>query len=448
MADTTAPSNSSPGEITNTNPLAEIGVSGIKQATGYLWEEYLPQLRGRQGIRVYQEMSQNDPTVGAILRAMELIVKALDWNVTPIDDSPAADEGKQFLESVMTDMSHTWQDFLSEALTMLAYGFSYHEIVWKKRNGPDQQDPSQRSNFTDGKIGIRKLAPRSQDSLLRWEMQPDGGIAGFHQLPPMGGGIYYIPIERALLFRTVSRKNSPEGVSMLRNAYRPWYFLKSIEEYEAIGIERELAGVPVISIPATYLSSKDPKDIAVRQAYEKVARDLKFNEQAGIVIPSDTFTDQDGKPTTVKKVEIKLLTSAGKRTIDTSAVALRHQQSITRTVLADFIMMGEQAGNSRGSYSMHQGKVDLFMKAAQAVVDQLADPLNRFLVPRLWAINGLPRETMPQFSPAKVSQIDMLELGTYLTDLATAGVLTPDDDLENFAREAASMPPKVTSDSL
>ena len=29
---------------------------------------------------------------------------------------------------------------------------------------------------------------------------------------------------QALLFRTKSRKDNPEGRSILRNAYRPWYF--------------------------------------------------------------------------------------------------------------------------------------------------------------------------------------------------------------------------------
>jgi hypothetical protein len=36
----------------------------------------------------------------------------------------------------MDDMSHTWDDMISEILTMLVYGWSWHEIVYKKRVGP------------------------------------------------------------------------------------------------------------------------------------------------------------------------------------------------------------------------------------------------------------------------------------------------------------------------
>lgn len=429
------------GESTNDNPLVEIGVSGLKQASGFLWEEYLPQLRGRQGIRVYQEMAQNDPTVGAVLKALELIISAVDWKVIPADDSPEAAVEQAFVESLMDDMSHTWQDFMSEALTMLPFGFAYHEVLFKVRAEIGSKDPTRRSRFPDGRIGIRKLAPRSQDSLLRWEMQTDGGIAGFHQMPPMGGGVYYIPIERALLFRLSSKKNSPESWSILRNAYRPWYLLKSIEEYEAIGIERELVGLPIVRIPARYLSSTNPQDIAVKIAYQQVARDMRFGQQSGVVIPSDTWTDPDGKISSTPQVDISLITSGGQRTIDTDKVIQRHQRSIARSVLADFLMLGEGSGTARGSYGMHESKASLFMTACGFILDQIESPLNRHLLPRVWAMNNLPPETMPTLKHGKVDEANLDALGKYVSDLAGAGMpLFPDPDLEGFLRTSAGMP--------
>lgn len=435
------PQNPAAGESTNNDPLVEIGVSGLKQANGFLFEEYLPQLRGRQGIRVYQEMSQNDPIVGAVLRALELIIASVRWDVTAADESPEAAAEKAFVESVIDDMSHTWQDFISEVLTMLPYGFAYQEILFKTRADRDGSDPARRTKYPDGRIGIRKLAPRSQDSLLRWEMQQDGGIAGFHQLPIIGGGIYYIPIERALLFRVNSRKNSPESWSILRNAYRPWYMLKSIEEYEAIGIERELVGLPVVSIPARYLNSKDPADIAVRNAYQQIARDIRFGQQSGVVIPSDPFTDPDGKISTMPMVQVKLLTSGGQRTIDTDKVIQRHQRGIAKSVLADFLMVGEGGSAARGSTSMHNGKVDLFMTAIEFLLDQIEAPINRFLLPRLWKMNNLPPETMPSIKHGKVDKVDLDELGQYISDLAGAGMpLFPDKGVEDYLRDAAGLP--------
>lgn len=36
----------------------------------------------------------------------------------------------------------------------------------------------------------------------------------------------------------------------MRNAYRSWYFKRRIQEVEGIGIERDLAGLPVMYAPA------------------------------------------------------------------------------------------------------------------------------------------------------------------------------------------------------
>ncbi|WP_155274431.1 hypothetical protein [Piscirickettsia salmonis] len=45
------------------------------------------------------------------------------------------------------------------------------------------------------------------------------------------------------MFRTTSRKGNPEGRSILRNAYQPWYYKKNLESIESIGIERNLVGL-------------------------------------------------------------------------------------------------------------------------------------------------------------------------------------------------------------
>lgn len=433
--------------------LVEVGVAGLKVASGYVYEEYLPQLRGLIGIRTFQEMSQNDATIGAILRCFTELIRSVDWNVTPAADNPKAVAEQEFVESLFDDMSHSWEDFIVEALSMLTFGWSMHEIVLKLRNGPDQLDASQRSRYTDGRIGLRKLAPRSQDSLLRWEIQPDGGIQGMHQLPPAGGAVVFLPIERCLLFRTTSRKNNPEGISILRTAYRSWHFLKYIEQYEAVGIERELCGLPVVRIPQDVLASTDPKNQAIVQQYIKIARDTKLNEQGGIVIPSDCFANPDGNLSNIPLVDVKLLSSSGTRSINTTQVISRHQNAIARSVLADFLMLGQSAsgasGSARGSSGMHQNQSELFMKSLEAVLDNVAAPINRYLLPRLWQYNNLDPDLMPEITHGRVNPIDLTELGTYVTALAGAGMpLFPDDETENFFRDAGGIPAKAESNDI
>lgn len=44
--------------------LAELGSAGLNQQGGLIHEEFLPQLQGLRAIRVYREMSANDPVAG------------------------------------------------------------------------------------------------------------------------------------------------------------------------------------------------------------------------------------------------------------------------------------------------------------------------------------------------------------------------------------------------
>jgi broad specificity phosphatase PhoE len=420
------------------DPLEEIGVSGLKIYSGYLQEEYLPELRGPNAIKVFRNMSEGDPIVRAVLTAIELILRATEWRWAPADDSKEAEKMADFVKSIFEDCSHTWEDFLAEALSFLVYGWSYFEIVYKKRDGDHKDDLTRHSKFDDGKIGIRKLAIRSQDSLLRWEIADDGEIKGMWQIPPLGGGLILIPLEKALLFRTTSKKDSPEGFSILRSAYRSWYFLKTIEDLEAIGIERELCGLPVGYIPARCLrADASTADKALLSQMQSIVRDMKLNQQSGVVLPSDHFPDANSAPSAVPIVKVELMRSAGERTINTDPIVRRHQQNIARSALADFIMLGDQ----KGSYALSQNKSELFLRACETYLNQVASVINRFLIPRLWELNQLDMDLMPKAQPGRVAPTDLATLGAFLQQLAAAGMpLFPDEKLQDYLREIGGMP--------
>lgn len=415
----------------------EIGVSGVRVNHGMVFDEFLPELRGHRAIRKYREMSLNESTIGAILHSMDMLLRAVEWRTEPADDSDEAQREAEFVESVMEDMSHTYEEFISEVLSFLVYGWSYFETIYKRREGLDQKDPSRRSRFNDGRIGIRKLAPRAQSSLSRWEFDGEGGVAGMYQTPPNAGASeVFIPIEKALLFRTVTANNSPQGMSVLRRAYRSYWFLTNIQQYEAIAIERELNGLPVMKIPSEYLT--DSNNAQVRQKYEQIARDVKFNEQGFALLPSDTYEDADGNPTNTPLVSFELMASSGTRDIDTGKVITRYQTDIARTVLADFIMLGQ---SERGSFALSKSKSDLFLRSLEGYLNNIAAVLNRHLLPRLWKLNGLNPDLMPRLVPGEVAPQDLEELGNFVQRIAGAGIpLGGDQDIEDALLETAGLP--------
>ena len=130
----------------------EIGRIGQRRYGGVIYEEFLPELRGKRGIEVYREMSENDDVVGAILFAIEMLIKQTNWNVQPGGASAKDREAAEFVESCMNDMQDTWIDTISEIISFITYGWSFHEIVYKRRMG-SSRNPQIKSKYNDGLIG-------------------------------------------------------------------------------------------------------------------------------------------------------------------------------------------------------------------------------------------------------------------------------------------------------
>ena len=116
----------------------EVGSTGLVQYGGEVREDFLRQLQGKRGYSTYREMSDNPPVIGAVLYSIEMLVRGVEWTVSPADpnDQRAVDEAA-FVSECMTDMSHSWPDTLSSILSMLTFGYSYNEIVYKRRLGPE-----------------------------------------------------------------------------------------------------------------------------------------------------------------------------------------------------------------------------------------------------------------------------------------------------------------------
>jgi hypothetical protein len=411
---------------------SELGTSGLRRAGGWITEEFLVNLRGTRGLRVYREMADNDPVIGAILYAIEKVIVRLEWRIDPAEETPEAVEAKEFVESCLYDMSESWDSTLSSISSMLVYGFSYHEIIYKIRGG-DSNDGKRNSKFSDGKIGWRKFPIRSQESLNNWLLDNDGGIQGMVQMDPAGGGMRTIPIDKSLLFRTTTNKNNPEGRSLLRNAYRSWWFKRRIEEIEAIGIERDLAGLPVAYMPPEYLSSDaNAAQTSVRNTITDIVQNIKRNEQEGVIFPQ--MFDDNGN----RMFELTLLSSGGNRQFDTDKVISRYDQRIAMTVLSDFILLGHERV---GSFALGTSKMDLWTMSVDAIANSIAETFNQYAIPRLLKYNGMNPQLAPKLAYGDVASVDLTEIADFVQKLTASGAITPDERLEQYLRDIANLPP-------
>jgi len=403
-----------------------LGVAGDNTRTGQIRaDEFIPELRGKNAIRKYREMRDNDSTIGAVMYAAEQVLRDVKLKVEPANDTEEAKREADFVESIFDDMDHSLDDHIAESLSSLSYGFAWFEVVYKRRVGPTKRSPKKNSKYTDGRLGVRKIACRAPWTVSRFDVDTKTGeVLGLYQDTGYALSQHYIPANKSLYYRTTSINGDPSGRSILRNAYTSYQYLNNLQSIEAIAVERELAGIPVARIPSEYLSG----DATAAQSgfvanLEQILRDVKFNEQGYIITPSDTYPDKDGSPTNVRLVDVELMSSSGTRNLDIDPIVRRYQHDIARSVLSEFLMLG---GGNNGSYALSKSKTDLFLRALESYIQAIVDVLNKQLVERLWQLNGLNYDLMPCIKAGDVAPHDLREIAAFLRNLNGADINVSD----------------------
>lgn len=385
-----------------------IGDSGIPRFGGIIHDEPVHRLTGVLWMRTVRDMMTTSPVIKGMLFAVEMLIRRAEWIMEPAaDGGTAAKEIADFVESCRLDMRTPWEDTLSQIVSFLPYGYSLHEVVYKRRLGTDGE-PSSTSD--DGRIGWDEWAPRSQDTLVKWVFDPSGHATAFQQQTPSQVSYVEIPLNKCLHFRSGSYKGSPEGESVLRSAVTDWDAINKLQIIEAIGIERDLAGLPVALVPPNILrrDGRTAADTATYNAVRKIVTQVRQNDQAGVVFPLDY--DQSGK----LLYDFKLLSAGGQRQFDTGAVINRRASHMTMAMLADFLMVGH---SSTGSFALSQDKTRLFTTAISAWLDSINNVINDQGIRRLVAINGIDPKLTPKLRPGPLDSPDMGALGSFFTAL-------------------------------
>ena len=427
----TAPS-SGPGAVSP--PTAELGVTGLKRSSGRIREEWVPELVGPQGMKVYREMADNCAAVGGCLGATESMCREVSFSVEPFRAKAQEDlQRAAFLDTCLNDMSFSWADTLSEILSMLQYGFSAHEVVYKRRGG-DVNDPASRSRYSDGLVGWRKLPIRAQETVAEWDIDEAGGIQGLIQVAAPDYKRRTIPISAFGLFRPKIAKNNPEGRSILRSAYRSYYYWKRTLEIEGIGIERDLAGFPVMGIPAACLSADaTPEQKATYEGAKELVTSLRRDELEGAVIG---LAYEAGGSNPLYKLE--LLSTGGSRQFDTSKIIEQRSREIILSMLYDLLIMGQPNTLQYKGSKMPE----FFAVSLGAWLDSVTNIFNDFLIPRLWRMNGWPLDRLARLCHGDIQVPDLAALGSFLTSATGAKALFPDESLEGHLRRMAGLPEK------
>ena len=368
--------------------------------SSYMDEEVEARLGGDLYLREFRKMYYNDPIVGSIMLAITRTFQAIEWKTH--------NDPKGALEKSLKNVN--WIDKLEEILLFLVYGHSVFEVVLQEEE--------------NGLITWKGMYTRPQDTIYKWNQDTHGKIESIEQ-QSHGGETATIKMVRCLHFAVNKTVNRPQGRSILRNAYRDWYYRTNIEKIEAIGIERDLTGLPVLK-PAEddVLIDTDGNLNALGEWAWQIVRQIKRNEQEGLVLHPGWEFELQGSP--------------GQRQFDMNDVIDRYDSKIAMSMLAQFLILG--ITNDSGSFALAREQSDLFHKAIEGFAVMVANVINNQFIgaKAISILNGYDEQAYVE--PVGANKLALTDLASFLGRLLKFNINTPDDKLEDHLRKVASLP--------
>ncbi len=400
-------------EITREETQRSFGQHGLSIWGGFVNEEYLTALSPwSKQVRVYLEM-QDDPVIGTLLDAIKLPLLAADFEVEPVSDSPGDTRASEFLWDAMNGMHHqTFRSFAQDQLEALDFGFAVNEIVLDKRE--------------DGNLWIANLDPRGQETLFKWVLSGDhNDIPIAMEQGSFRGALVRqtnttVPLNKSVHAVFRGRKGNPQGKSLLRSLYRPWYFKVNMENMEGIGIERDVGGMPVVTYKDEPLTGND--ETALKTALKR----LRMDEEMFLVLPAE-----------IEKLEAY---ASGSKAYDIRAAIDAKNKEILMRMFAQFLALGM---SNVGTQALVQGSQDFFSLGLEAVQQLLVDTWNQQLVPYLFKFNtfsGMTPGKLPRIKWNPAGAVDINAIIESYNKAAEANALTPIRPDEEFFRSMLSLP--------
>lgn len=407
-----APALREKGYVINAPTPAATGWGDFSQ-----WEEFeqVPELQWPAAIKVYTRMEREDSRVSSLLSAIGLPIRRARWAIA---QGGASDEVTEFVSRNIglpiagTDEAappgrrkgrFSFTQHLVWALASLRFGHAAFEQVYRVGD--------------DGRMWIRKLAPRPQRTISAWNVALDGGLDSIQQMLPASTapGVYKpIPIDRLVVY---SREMDPGmwiGKSVLRPSYKHWLLKDELMRIETIAARRNGVGVPVATA-AEGASQGDVDKLA------DMAQSYRVGEHSGAGLPFGA--------------KLELLGVKGNLPDIRSAITY-HDQMIAISGLAHFLNL-----SGGGSYALASVQESTFNDSVQTEAEWLASVFNDHVIEDLVDINFGPDEPAPRLVFDRIGTHQDITAAA-LKMLVEAGLLSPDVLIEQAVRQRMGLPAK------
>lgn len=415
--------------------LSEKGFNVLRTSNYQIIEEKNLAFRFPRFFQTIEEMS-NNPTVGSALNVYNLTLNRSVWKVVPpVGASETTKQRAKFLNECMHDMEHSWASFISSVVPYLKYGYGIHEMVLRRRL------KTKGSKYNDGLVGIKKLAPRAQESIVDWYFTEDGrtflGVGQSLDKLEWGSqfvqetnerGMIVLPIEKLLVFSADSVNGNPQGQSIFKNIYLAYKQLTLLQDQQLLGTSKDSQGLPLIELPPKYLDPQaSPEDKAVYEACQKMLEDIANGTRKGIIFPK--YVDPETKMDLFK---VSILEAKGTSKYDTEAIIKRYQNDILVALNVDVLKLG---ADKVGSFSLADAKTSMLSMAIERRLKEIADVLNTKLIPTLYEANGWDLTELPEFVFSDIDNTSLEEASKFVQRVFSVGAIEVDRPVLNKIRE-------------
>jgi SPP1 gp7 family putative phage head morphogenesis protein len=404
-------------------PMAFIaaGTSGTEIYSGYFSEEYLSKFYAERGIKIFDEMRRSDGQVKMLLQSVKNPIKSATWEIEPAGEEQEDYDVADFIRFILfrdiynlkTGKKKSFNDFVSEALTMIEFGFSAFEIVHKSvKAHPIYGDY----------IGLSDIGFRHQRSIIEWILSDDGSLKAVRQIVngDLGTDVY-ISGQHILTFAMDKEGDNYEGISMLRPCYGAWFRKNVYRKLQAIGIERCAKGIPIGTIPADLIGSPDlDQQISL---FQELIDALAAHEKNGIVL---------GAGFDIKELKISHDSEKVQKVIDSENLEM------SKAFLANFMELG-LSGNS-GSFALGADQSTIFLSGIQYIADLICEKVNCQVIEPLVRAKYGEMEKYPKLKVTGINDKAGKEAANSISSLLDRGAIQKSTRLQRHLHKLYKLP--------
>lgn len=465
-----------------------IGAAGTVNYKGYLQpDEYNPDLRWPQSIKVWERMRRSDAAVREALWHIEAPVRAAEKSIEPPEDPSDLElEVTEFIRCAFFEWpDQSNEEFLQQALSYLSMGHAVFEPVYKlvskslrvkRRVDPEAADAEEMeaeealeaaAPVPTGPAGppdpalevpvpevqpqelvelpprlfvtLRKLSQRLPATITEWNVDRAGELTSIKQLTPINGpgGIQTweeitIGAEHLLVFTNERWGDEITGQSVLRAAYKAWTLKEVIERVMGIAYERHGVGIPVAYVPRDRENDQPLLDML-----EEALTNLRAGEFSYLLFPGPKSTGN------MPGFNFEIASPQGGLP-DFEKALLYLRGEIKGAMLVRFSELGH---GSTGARATAASQAEVWYAALTTVVTLISQQMN-VLIRRLVDVNYPDVDRYPTFKFQGIKARNLLEFAQAVALLTNAGALNPDTPTREWVRVEIEAPQEDVDEAM